>query len=46
MTRLLTMVFVLMTLILLGFIGYLAVWDMPAPSSRVEKIIPNDRFPD
>lgn len=38
---------VLVVLVLAVIIGggvFLATWDMPPPSSQVEKIIPNDRF--
>jgi len=24
---------------------FLMTWDIPAPSSRVEKVLPDDRFP-
>jgi hypothetical protein len=24
---------------------FLAMWDIPAPSSRIEQVLPNDRFP-
>ncbi len=24
---------------------FLATWDIPAPSERVEKVLPDDRFP-
>ena len=30
---------------LLGGMAFLAFWNPPAPSARVEKVIPNDRFP-
>jgi hypothetical protein len=34
-------------LLLAGIVGggvYLATWDMPPPSERMEKVVPNDRF--
>tara|TARA_R110000787_G_scaffold16622_8_gene50417 strand:- start:28625 stop:28759 length:135 start_codon:yes stop_codon:yes gene_type:complete len=37
----------ILLLILAGIVGggvYLATWDMPPPSERLEKVIPNDRF--
>lgn len=46
MIRLLTTVFMLLIVGLLGFIGYIAVWDLPAPAVQVEKVIPDDRFPE
>ena len=24
---------------------FIATWDIPAPTQRVEKVVPNDRFP-
>lgn len=30
---------------LLGAVGFLAVWDIPAPRQPVERVLPNDRFP-
>ncbi len=38
----------LLILLLLTFAAggvFLATWDIPAPVSKVEKVIPNDRFP-
>ena len=32
-------------LVLVGGGVYLAVWDIPAPKTPVEKVIPSDRFP-
>lgn len=35
----------LMALLLLaGFIG-LSMWGIPAPSTRIEKVIPNEKLP-
>lgn len=30
--------------LLVATVGFLAAWDMPAPTTKVEKVIPNDRF--
>ncbi len=33
---------------LLAIVGgaiFLAMWDIPAPSQRIEQVLPNDRFP-
>jgi hypothetical protein len=38
-------VFVLVAAILVGGGVFLAGWDIPAPQQRVEKVLPNDRFP-
>ncbi len=31
--------------ILAGFVAFLATWEIPAPTARIEKTIPNDRLP-
>ncbi|MEQ9123667.1 MAG: hypothetical protein RIM80_14025 [Alphaproteobacteria bacterium] len=30
----------------LGGAIFLAYWDIPAPTSTVEKVLPNERFPE
>ena len=39
----------LMTVLLLaataGGVGMLATWDIPAPVTTVEKVLPDERFP-
>lgn len=30
---------------LVATVVFLATWDIPAPTARVEKVIPNDRLP-
>jgi hypothetical protein len=35
----------LVVLVLIGGGVYLAFWDIPAPQTPVEKVIPSDRFP-
>ena len=40
--------FILFGVIVLIFAGggvFLASWDIPAPSSKIEKVLPDDRFP-
>jgi hypothetical protein len=32
-------------LVVLGGIGYLALWDAPAPAKHIEQTLPDDRFP-
>ncbi|MCW5749724.1 MAG: hypothetical protein KIT81_01150 [Alphaproteobacteria bacterium] len=34
-----------LVLIVLGGGAFLAAWDIPAPTQRVEKVIPNERLP-
>jgi len=36
--------FLLVGLVILGGVAFLATWDMPPPTAKVEKVIPNDRF--
>ena len=38
----------LLVIVLLAVVGgavFLATWDIPPPSERVEKVIPDERFP-
>lgn len=35
---------VLLVVITGGFGIFLAAWDIPPPSAKIEKVIPNDRF--
>ncbi|KAF0119145.1 MAG: Uncharacterized protein FD149_212 [Rhodospirillaceae bacterium] len=44
MQRLSRILVVLILAILLGAIGFLATWDIPPPTARVEKAIPYERF--
>ena len=39
------LVFFLVALIIVGGGAFLATWDVPAPSSMVEKVVPNEKFP-
>jgi hypothetical protein len=41
---LLSILFVIVAAIVGGAV-FLATWDIPAPTSRQEIVIPNDRFP-
>jgi len=36
---------IVLLLLLLGGAAFLALWNPPAPSTRVEKVIPDSRFP-
>ena len=42
-TLLRILVFLLLAAIV-GGVAFLATWDMPAPTAKVEKVIPNERF--
>ncbi len=45
MMRISTIVMVLLLAGLAGGAVFLATWEIPAPSAPVEKVIPNDQFP-
>jgi len=38
-------VFVLVVLMLIGGGTFLATWDIPPPVKKVERVLPDDRFP-
>jgi len=44
LSRVLLIVAGLLIVAIGGFLVMLAVRDIPAPSARIEKVIPNDRF--
>jgi hypothetical protein len=43
--RLTLIILAVVAVALLGGGVFLVTWDIPAPSSTVEKIVPDDRFP-
>ncbi|MBL4614390.1 MAG: hypothetical protein JKY27_05900 [Magnetovibrio sp.] len=44
--RKMSVIFLLLLVALVaGGAGWLATWDIPAPVSTVEKVIPDERFP-
>ena len=45
MSRVISVLFVLLLFVVGGGMAFLASWDMPAPSKTVEKVIPDERFP-
>lgn len=45
MSKLLLTVVALFVLIIVGGGAFLMVWNIPAPTARVEKVIPDARFP-
>jgi hypothetical protein len=45
MGRFLLIVVALVVVILVGGTVFLMVWNVPAPTNRVEKVIPDARFP-
>jgi hypothetical protein len=43
--RPLVILILVLIVVIIGGLGiFLAVWDIPAPSAKIEKVIPNDRF--
>ena len=45
MKNLSRLVMIAVLALIIGGAAFLATWDIPAPVSTVEKIIPDDRFP-
>ncbi|MDR3516360.1 MAG: hypothetical protein P4M00_11115 [Azospirillaceae bacterium] len=45
MTRLVTLIFAAILIVLVGGAIFLATWDIPAPTRQIEKPIPDDRLP-
>jgi hypothetical protein len=45
MTRVTLVVVLVVLLMALGGALFLAFWDFPAPTSQVEKVLPDARFP-
>jgi hypothetical protein len=45
MGRLTLWLVIIVVLLLLGGAVFLALWNPPAPSTPVEKVLPNERFP-
>lgn len=46
MSTIVRFVIIILALMIVAGIGYLATGELPAPTSPVEKVIPNDRFPE
>jgi hypothetical protein len=44
MSKLVRVLLALLILALVGGAIFLITWDIPAPTGRIEKPIPNDRF--
>jgi len=38
-------VMILVLALLVGGAAFLATWDIPAPNSTIEKVLPDDQFP-
>ena len=39
------LVFLLLVVIVVGAAAFFATWDIPAPKAKIEKVLPDDRFP-
>ena len=35
----------LLVVVVIGGVGFLMTWDIPAPAQHVERVIPDARFP-
>lgn len=44
MNRLSRVVLIVAAVAVVGLAVFLATWDIPAPASKVEKVIPDERF--
>ena len=44
MSRILLALLAIVGVLLIGGLLYVAIFDLPAPSKPVEKVIPNERF--
>jgi len=44
MSSMVRIVLILVLLVVVGGVAALAMWNIPAPSAKVEKVIPDDRF--
>ena len=45
MSKLSLTILVLILALIVGGAVFLLTWEIPPPTSNVEKVIPNDRFP-
>jgi hypothetical protein len=45
MSHLLRIILIVVALVIVGGLVFLAVWDIPAPTARIEKVIPDERLP-
>lgn len=44
MSSLARILVILVLIVLVGGTAALAMWDIPAPSAKIEKVIPDDHF--
>lgn len=44
MSSLVRVVIVLVLVVLVGGVVALSMWDIPAPTAKIEKVIPDERF--
>jgi hypothetical protein len=44
MNRVTRIILILVAIVVVGGAATLAMWDIPAPSAKVEKVIPDEHF--
>jgi hypothetical protein len=44
MSRLVRVVGIVVVVVLVGGIAALSMWNIPAPTTKIEKVIPDERF--
>jgi hypothetical protein len=45
MSKIGRIVLVALLVVMLGGMVFVATWEIPPPTARVERVIPNDQFP-
>jgi hypothetical protein len=45
MSKIGRIVLVTLLVVMLGGMVFVATWEIPPPTARVERVIPNDQFP-
>ncbi len=45
MSKLLRARVILLVVVVLGGVGFLVTWDIPAPTARQEVVLPDERLP-
>ena len=45
MKKLISFLVILLVVAIGGGLAFLATWEIPAPSQKVEKVLSNDKFP-
>jgi len=45
MNKFLSFLVILLIVAIVGGLAFVATWEIPAPSQKVEKVLQNDKFP-